>query len=66
MGSNKGMEEGNLKQEPGWQVFEILLSVLKYWVSCLGFSPWAWRIGKATWPPKITVTWCLRGPEPQD
>lgn len=36
MVSDKGVEERECKQEPGWQVFEIFLT-LQYWVSGLGF-----------------------------
>lgn len=36
MASDKGVEERECKQEPGWQVFEIFLT-LRYWVSGPGF-----------------------------
>ena len=37
MGSDKGVEEREYRQEPGWQVFEIFLT-LQSWVSCLDLS----------------------------
>lgn len=45
MGSDRGVEERNLKQEPMWQVFEILLTLLKYWVSCVGLCSQLFPLG---------------------